>query len=1203
MKNKNGWQFWIDRGGTFTDVVACRPDGLIITDKLLSTNPSNYEDAAEEGVRRALGIDPGISINGSCINDVRMGTTIATNALLERKGERTLLVVTKGFKDALRIGYQERPKLFDLNIKLPEMLYEKVIEVNERVSVDGEILQHLDEKSTRTSLQNAYDEGFRSVAIVLMHGYRYNEHEMRVAELAFELGYHQISTSHNTSGLMKFVGRGDTTVVDAYLTPILREYIDSITKKFRNVSFRFMQSHGGLADAMYFQGKDAILSGPAAGIVGAASVAKTNGFDKIISFDMGGTSTDVAHFVGEFERTLEASVDGIRIRAPMMKIHTVAAGGGSICYFEGGRYRVGPRSAGAEPGPACYRKNGPLTITDCNLLLGKLQPDFFPKVFGANHDQPPDTCIVKEKFCKLAKEIYKKTGNKRSPTEVAEGFLKIAIDNMANGIKKVSVQKGHDVTDYALCSFGGAGGQHACLVADALGVKTILIHPLAGVLSAYGMGLADLRELRQESFEVELKKSSIKNICKRLELLAAAAKSELVKQGSLETAITSEKRVYIKYAGTDKSEVVIYSDPEKMRNAFEAVHRKRYGFNLTNEKLIVETLEVEAVASSIPRPFMHSHRRLSGKRPVVFRPAIFDKLEYETPIYRFEDLNPHERINGPAIIVGKLATTVVEPGWGLLMAEDGLIRLERVIPREANKLLSNECDPVMLEIFNNLFMSIAEQMGLTLRNAAFSVNIKERLDFSCALFDSEGRLVANAPHVPVHLGSMSESVRAVKANKQEVIRPGDVFALNAPYNGGTHLPDITVITPVFNKEDTEILFYVGSRGHQADIGGITPGSIPPMSKSIEEEGIIIDNFKVVDRGSFREEKLRVLLNSGNYPARNPDQNIADIKAQIAANETGVSEIRRMINHFGLSIVQAYMNHVQTNAEEAVRELIGVLKPGSFNYEMDDGSVIMVKVILDRKARSAKIDFSGTSAQLNSNFNAPLAVCRASVLYVFRTLVASEIPLNEGCLKPLEIVVPEGTMLNPRYPAAVVAGNVETSQAITDALYGALGVMAGAQGTMNNVTFGNERYQYYETVCGGSGAGVFLGTGFNGVDAVQTHMTNSRLTDPEVLEARFPVLLEKFEIRKKSGGDGKWRGGNGTRRRIRFEDAMTLSVLSGRRKIAPFGQAGGSAGAVGRNWIEHADGTRKELPSCVSVEVRPGDVFEIETPGGGGFGKK
>ncbi len=1200
MDKGSKWQFWIDRGGTFTDIVGRSPTGNLITYKVLSENPGVYEDAAIEGIRRVLGLSIDEPIPSDSIDMVRMGTTVATNALLERQGARTLLLITKGFRDALRIGYQARPRLFDRHIILPDMLYERVAEITERVSANGEVLTQLEEEGARTALCDAYANGIRSVAIVLMHGYRYPAHEEAVAALAREAGFTQISTSNETSPLMKLVGRGDTTVVDAYLSPILRRYVNRLEGELDGVGLRFMQSHGGLTDARQFKGKDAILSGPAGGIIGVSRTAVQAGFKKIISFDMGGTSTDVAHFAGAYERAFDTVVSGVRIRAPMMQIHTVAAGGGSICAFDCGRYRVGPLSAGANPGPACYRKGGPLTVTDCNLILGKLQPDFFPSVFGAAQDQSLDYGIVEEQFRVLAADIEAETGDCRSPADVALGFLKVAVENMANAIKKISVEKGHDVTDYTLCCLGGAAGQHACLVADALGVETVFIHRLAGVLSAYGMGLADISALREKTVEVNLARDALSLIEATLDDLSAAAIAELVKQGAAPDQIEVFRSVYLKYAGTDAAFAVDFGTTDNMRLNFESAYRNRYGFSKSEKELIVEIVAVEAIV----RPDITDSGAIEscGERthPVerATRPVRFFEKEYETAIFISTDLVVGHTVSGPAIIAEPAATTIVEPGWRLKVLADQSFCLRRVQPRETNFAVGTECDPVMLEVFNNLFMSIAEQMGVTLKNTATSVNIKERLDFSCALFDAKGQLIANAPHMPVHLGSMGESVRAVIQNNEGVIKPGDVYLLNAPYNGGTHLPDITVITPMFDEAGGDILFYLGSRGHQADIGGITPGSMPPMSRTVEEEGVLIDNFKIVDRGNFREVAFRDLLRSSAYPSRNPDQNIADIKAQIAANEKGLAELRRMVAQFGLTVVQAYMSHVQDNAEESVRRVIDVLKSGSFAYNMDDGSEIQVAVRVEQEKRSAVIDFTGTSPQRATNFNAPKAVCRAAVLYVFRTLVDDEIPMNEGCLKPLELIIPEGSMLNPQFPAAVVAGNVETSQCITDALYGALGVMAAAQGTMNNVTFGNDQYQYYETICGGSGAG----PGFNGTDTVHTHMTNSRLTDPEVLEWRFPVLLESFEIRDGSGGRGKWTGGCGARRRLRFEEPMTLSLLSGRRIIAPFGLEGGKDGAVGKNWIEHTDGTRTFISGTDSVNMAVKEVFVIETPGGGGYGK-
>ncbi len=1193
------WQFWIDRGGTFTDVVARRPDGGLLTHKLLSENPEHYRDAAVQGIRDLLGLGRGEPIPSDMVEVVKMGTTVATNALLERKGDRTVLVTTQGFRDGLRIGYQARPRLFDRHIVLPEMLYERVIEVDERVTAEGEVLAAPDMAAAEVALRAAYADGIRAAAVLFMHGYRYPEHEQAVAALAREIGFTQVSASHAVSPLMKFVSRGDTTVVDAYLSPILRRYVEQVGAETGDTRLMFMQSNGGLTDAHLFQGKDAILSGPAGGIVGAAQTATRAGFDRIISFDMGGTSTDVAHYNGAYERAFETLVAGVRMRAPMMQIHTVAAGGGSICVFDGARYRVGPDSAGANPGPACYRRGGPLTVTDCNVMLGKLQPDFFPRVFGPDQDQPLDAGIVAEKFTALAEEIAAATGDTRTPAEVAEGFLKIAVENMANAIKKISVQRGYDVTEYTLCCFGGAGGQHACLVADALGMTRVFIHPFAGVLSAYGMGLADIRALREESVERRLDEGAIAPLSETLDRLAAEVEAEVRGQGVPVERIAVHRRAHLKYEGTDTAHVVEFGTVEAMAADFEASHRQRYGFAMEGKALIVETAAVEAAgaAAASAAPATAAAATGAAPEPRARVEARMAETFAPTPVFDIADLARGHRIYGPAIVCDPVATTVVEPGWRAEMTERGELVLSRVVPLRREEAIGTKSDPVMLEVFNNLFMSIAEQMGVTLQNTAYSVNIKERLDFSCAVFDADGQLIANAPHMPVHLGSMGESVRAVIRNNAGAIRPGDVFALNAPYNGGTHLPDVTVITPVFDDAGRDILFYVGSRGHHADIGGITPGSMPPDSHTVEEEGVLIDNFHLVEGGAFREAALRDLLGSGKYPVRNVEQNVADLKAQIAANEKGVQELRRMVAHFGLDTVIAYMGHVQDNAEESVRRVIDVLKPGRFEYPMDDGSLIAVEVSIDRENRSAKIDFTGTSPQRDSNFNAPSAVCRAAVLYVFRTLVDDEIPMNEGCLKPLEIVIPEGCMLRPVYPAAVVAGNVETSQYITDTLYGALGVMGAAQGTMNNITFGNDRYQYYETIAGGSGAG----PDFDGATAVHTHMTNSRLTDPEVLEWRFPVLLETFEIRPGTGGAGLHCGGDGTLRRLRFRETMELAILSGHRKVPPYGMAGGEPGACGRNWVERVDGSRHDMTGTDKTTLRSGDVFVIETPSGGGYG--
>ena len=1194
------WQFWIDRGGTFTDVAAFSPEGQITTRKLLSENPEQYPDAALEGIRRILGIDSQDAIPGYLLDTVKMGTTIATNALLERKGERVALVTTKGFADALRIGYQNRPHLFELNIQLPEMLYETVIEAHERVSVSGEVLKKLDVVALEAELKRVFNNGIRAVAIVFMHGYRFHKHERLAANVARKIGFTQISVSYETSPLMKLVSRGDTTVMDAYLSPILRRYIDGIINTLGETQLMFMRSSGGLANARLFQGKDSILSGPAGGVVGMVKTANQAGFDKVIGFDMGGTSTDVSHYDGEFERIFDTTVAGVRIRTPMMHIHTVAAGGGSILHFDGNRFRVGPDSAGANPGPACYRRGGPLTVTDCNVMLGKIQPAFFPNIFGPNADQPLDVEIVHEQFLQLGTEVTKASGQSYTPTQVAEGFLHIAVENMANAIKKISVEKGHDITRYTLNGFGGAAGQHACLVADALGMESIFIHPLAGVLSAYGMGLADIAAIRTATVETLLNDESLQVVEKLLGNLAQAASDEVASQGIVVANINTIKKIHLRYQGTDTALALIAAPLQNLRADFADKHKRQFGFIQPDCCLVIATVSVEAIgATDHAVETKITNARVENKKPRQAKTILMTSagLAYQTPIHDITSFVSSDQIKGPAIISDINATLVIEPGWQADCGAAGGWVLTRHQPRPQRESIGTNADPIMLEIFNNLFMSIAEQMGAMLANTASSVNIKERLDFSCALFDRQGNLVANAPHIPVHLGSMGESVKVIIA-EHPTMKSGDVFATNAPYNGGTHLPDITVVTPVFDEQGEHIIFYVASRGHHADLGGITPGSMPPNSVSVEEEGILFNNVQLVRHNTFLQAEVRELLSNNKYPARNPDQNIADLGAQIAANEKGVNELRRMVDHFGIEVVEAYMQHVQDNAEETIRRVLSGLSDGAFSYAMDDGSVINAAIRIDREARKAAVDFTGTSKQRPNNFNAPLPVCHAAVLYVFRTLVADDIPLNAGCLKPIEIIVPEGSMLNPSYPAAVVAGNVETSQCITDALYGALGVMAAAQGTMNNFTFGNDQYQYYETICGGAGAG----PDFDGQSAVQTHMTNSRLTDPEVLESRYPVQVESFSIRKGSGGNGKYNGGEGVIRRIRFTEPMNASILSNHRNVAPFGLLGGENGMTGKNWVERCDGTVEELGATASVQLEKGDVFVIETPGGGGWGK-
>ncbi len=1200
------WQFWIDRGGTFTDVVGKRPDGTLVTHKLLSENPEQYSDAAVAGIRHLLGLKSGDAVTPELVDCVKMGTTVATNALLERKGEPTLLVTTRGFRDALRIAYQNRPRLFDRHIVLPELLYSAVIEADERVAAQGEVVQPLNEEQLAQDLAAHYAQGLRSVAIVFMHGYRFTAHEKAARRLAEAAGFTQVSTSHETSPMMKFVSRGDTTVVDAYLSPILRRYVEQVAAEMPGVRLFFMQSSGGLTDAHAFQGKDAILSGPAGGIVGMARTAEIAGQPKVIGFDMGGTSTDVSHYAGEFEREFETQVAGVRMRAPMMSIHTVAAGGGSLLKFDGERFRVGPQSAGANPGPASYRRGGPLAVTDANVMLGKVQPHYFPKVFGPAGNEALSHEAAAAKFAELAMQ----TG--RSAEAVAEGFIEIAVQQMANAIKKISVARGYDVTRYTLQCFGGAGGQHACLVADALGMTQVLVHPLAGVLSAYGMGLADQNVIREQAVETELNDAALPKIAEQLNALATSAQADLQRQAVSRGAVLVHQRVHVRYQGSDSALVVAFGSVAEIQARFEAAYRQRFAFLMPGKALMVEAVSVEAVvAGDAPAEAKHALQAARDVPRCDMVRMYTAGAWHEAALVVREDMRPGDVVAGPAIIAEKNATTVVEPGWQARLTELDHLLMQRTEARRVSFAAGTTVDPVLLEVFNNLFMNIAEQMGLQLQNTAHSVNIKERLDFSCALFDTAGNLIANAPHMPVHLGSMGESIKTVIRENAGRMQPGNVYVLNDPYHGGTHLPDITVITPVYldgNESTGQPAFYVGSRGHHADIGGTTPGSMPPFSTRIQEEGVQINNVLLVERGVLQEAAMLALLQSGEYPSRNSAQNMADLKAQIAANEKGVQELRKMVAQFGLEVVLAYMRHVQDNAEESVRRVITQLKDGAFTLPLDNGAQIQVAIRVNKEARSAEIDFTGTSSQQANNFNAPTAVCMAAVLYVFRTLVNDDIPLNAGCLKPLKVIIRPGSMLNPDFPASVVAGNVETSSCITNALYGALGVMAASQCTMNNFTFGNARHQYYETISGGSGAGGVLDahgnvvSGFDGTSLVQTHMTNSRLTDPEVLEFRFPVRLESYTLRPDSGGAGRWQGGQGGVRRVRFLEAMTASILSNGRTQGAFGMAGGQAGAPGLNVVQRAHGARESLGHIAQVDMQAGDIFEIHTPGGGGFGK-
>ena len=1195
MTIERGWQFWIDRGGTFTDVIARHPGGGIVVRKLLSDNPGQYGDAAVAAIESILANDA----DDNVIDAIKMGTTVGTNALLERRGEPTVLAITAGFGDALRIGYQNRPDIFALDIRLPELLHGPVIEVDERVTADGRLLRTLAIEPLREELSRWFAKGFRSIAVCLMHGWRAPEHERVVGELALAAGYTQVSLSHEVLPLQKIVSRGDTTVVDAYLSPILRRYIDALKRGLRHRDIQpsrlmFMQSNGGLVDHALFRGKDCILSGPAGGLVGMVNAA---GEDRLIGFDMGGTSTDVSLYADDFEFADDFEIDGVRIRAPIMRIHTIAAGGGSVLKFESGRFQVGPESAGANPGPRAYRRNGPLTVTDANIQLGRIVPGNFPNVFGARGDEPLDQSAVSAEFCNLSTQINTATGRSMSSEDVAEGFVRIAVDNMANAIKHVSIQRGFDASEFNLCCFGGAGGQHACAVADELGITKILIHPLAGVLSAYGIGTAPNATYAQHSVELALTAAGLQTLASRVSQLQERCRLTLKEQGFGDDEIVMRVVANIRVTGTNTTLPVVLNDLAQMRKAFSDQHRARYGFLAEDEVLHIESLRVDATARSPLEPDLtlvagpgdqggpRKHRLYQGGS------------WHEAAAHSENDLAPGDRLAGPAIITGTTGTTVVDPGWTATVDGDRRLSLERS-KAPAGTRADEAIDPILLEVFNNHFMHIAEQMGVVLENTAYSVNIKERLDFSCALFDTDGHLIANAPHIPVHLGSMGDSVQTVLRDNQGRIRPGDVFMLNSPYAGGSHLPDITVVTPVFDASGDRIDFVVGCRAHHADIGGQTPGSMPPFSKSISDEGVVFENFRLVSDGTFQRDALCARLGDGPNPARNIEQNVADLRAQVAANEKGVQLLHDMVAHFGLSTVKAYMRHVQDNAEEAVREVIDRLSDGQFSYRLDDGLQISVRVVVDRPGRSATIDFSGTSAQSPGNFNAPVSITRAAVMYVFRSLVARQIPLNAGCLRPLSIEIPAGSLLNPSPPAAVAAGNVETSQCVTNALYAALGIMAASQGTMNNVTFGDNRVQYYETLCGGAGAGA----NFDGASAVHTHMTNSRITDPEVLETRLPVLLHEFSIRRDSGGAGRHRGGNGARRVIEFLGPMRAAVLSNHRDTAPAGLQGGANGKSGQNTLTRADGSKVALTATAEIEVKTGDRLTIETPGGGGFGK-
>ncbi|MES0864882.1 hydantoinase B/oxoprolinase family protein [Ruegeria sp. SCPT10] len=1191
------WDFWIDRGGTFTDIVARSPVGDLKTHKILSEKPESYSDAAVQGVREIMGLSKDEAIPKNAIRAIKMGTTVATNALLERKGERTVLFITRGFKDLLRIGYQNRPDLFALNIQLPDLLYSDVVEVDERLDADGNIIDAIDLRKAREAISHAYGQGCRSVAIALLHSYRNPEHEKKLGEMAAQQGFEQISLSHEASPLIKLVSRGDTTVADAYLTPILKKYVNQVRGALGSDAVErlmFMQSNGGLTDADFFHGRDAILSGPAGGVVGMVGTATQDGFDKLIGFDMGGTSTDVCHYAGEYERSFETEVAGVRMRAPMMNIHTVAAGGGSILSFRDGRLQVGPESAGADPGPSCYRRGGPLTVTDCNAVLGKLQPENFPNVFGPDSNEPLDIDAPRRLFEALAQEISEQTGEQPLSVEaLAEGFLRIAVDNMANAIKEISVARGYDVTGYTLNCFGGAGGQHACLVADALGMTSVYLHPFAGVLSALGMGLADIVSMREQQLLVPV--SDLAAITAASVELTTGATKEVLQQGVDRCNISVREKVYLRMSTSQTTLPVALGTKEDMIEAFRSSHETEFGFRPETDDIVAEMISVEAVGASGAAAKLPNAETQNSQHGSTLMWA--DHSMQSVPTHDRTKMGVGTVVAGPAVINEPTGTTVVEHGWEATCIDGGSLVLRRAVPLVRQEAIGTTVDPIMLEVFNNLFMSIAEQMGATLAKTAASINIRERLDFSCAIFDASGDLVANAPHVPVHLGSMSASVKSIIRENAGQIKLGDVFMMNDPFNGGTHLPDVTVITPVFDDGGKEIQFLVASRGHHADIGGKTPGSAPPDSRHIDEEGVLIKNFKLVSGGRLLDAEARALLASGAYPCRNIDHNMADLTAQIAANATGATELQKAVDQFGADVVQSYMHHVQDNAEESVRRVIDVLEDSSFIYPLDSGAKIEVAISVDRATRSATIDFTGTSSQDRLNYNAPLAICHAVVLYVFRTLVGTDIPMNEGCLKPIKINAPVGSFINPKYPAAVISGNTEVSQSIADALYGALGVVAGSQGTMNNFVYGDEYLQNYETICGGTGAGPT----FEGCSAVHSHMTNTRMTDPEVLETRFPVHVRSFSIREGSGGDGQHRGGDGIVREIEFLSPMTVTVLSSHRQTRAFGVNGGAAGAPGENQVRRKDGKLEDLQGNDQRDMASGDIFIMKTPGGGGFG--
>lgn len=1249
MTDPTKYRFSIDRGGTFTDIYAEVPGepGYRVI-KLLSEDPQNYADAPREGIRRILTEMGACRADGDCVSAdpiewIRMGTTVATNALLERKGARCALLVTRGFGDILQIGNQDRPHIFDLEIRKPELLYETVIEIDERLrflradepppaepvveGITGDrlvVLQPLDSEALRPQLQQVYDRGIRSLAVVLMHAYAWPGHELAIGRLAEEIGFAQISLSSQVMPRIKLVARGDTTMVDAYLNPHIRNYLDSFRQGFEdrlaNTSLLFMQSDGGLARAGDFTGSRAILSGPAGGVVGyAMTTFEQESGQPVIGFDMGGTSTDVSRFGGDYELVFETETAGVRIQAPQLHIKTVAAGGGSRLFFENNMFMVGPESAGAHPGPVCYRKNGYLAVTDANLVLGRIQPKYFPHIFGTGENQPLDLAASRRVLAELADRINAANRQKGLPDmsveQVALGFLQVANEVMVRPIREISVMRGYDIKEHVLAVFGGAGPQHACAIARSLGIPDIFIHRFSGILSAYGIGMADVIVDLQKPSSVRYQPQILPDIEKQVAGLREQAYADLLRQGFAADAVDSTAFLNLRYKGTDTPQMIAWPEDNDFARVLSETYLREFGFDLDGRDILIDDVRVRA------RGKTSGLRRLTisgaqGPAPQLDTVQCYFEGGWQaTAVYDLAQLGAGYCIAGPAIIVHETSTILVEPDCTASITGSGDVRLQ--VGSGVRQRVGTEMDPIQLSIFSNLFMSIAEQMGRMLQKTAISTNIKERLDFSCALFGPSGELVANAPHLPVHLGAMSEAVKEQIRRRKDDLMPGDVLVSNHPVAGGSHLPDITVITPVFREG--EIIFWVAARGHHADIGGISPGSMPPNSRRIEEEGACITSFKLVENGRFQEEGIAELLLAPGKLERGPGQpkisgtrlledNISDLKAQVAANQKGIELVLEMVDHYGLDVVQAYMRHVQDAAEDAVRTRLRELSQSkgmqardsvSAMDFMDDGSPIVLKMTIDRSDGSAVFDFSGTGPQVWGNCNAPKAVTKSAILYCLRCLIKKDLPLNHGCLLPITIHIPPGSLLDPSPEAAVVGGNVLTSQRVVDVVLKAFGVAAASQGCMNNFTFGNERFGYYETVGGGAGAGPC----WHGQTGVHTHMTNTRITDPEILERRYPLLLREFSVRRGSGGQGRFNGGDGLIREVEFLVPLNAAILSERRVYAPYGLAGGQPGARGHNLFICKDGRTISMGSKNEIMAGPGDRFRILTPGGGGYGEK